>query len=88
MAKYIKEFENGTSKETLIFRDKEFVMTKTPWENGVRHSIEKCFEDQVKEAFPDEDEYDLEDILDAVDKLDYGSDDDIEEALEELEQFE
>ena len=46
MSKFIKEFENGIIKNTLIFRDKIFTLTMIPnEENSGSASAEICFSD-------------------------------------------
>jgi hypothetical protein len=54
-----------------------------PYVDGVRRSIEKGFSCQVGEAFPGN-----EDILDVIDRIEFRDEEDIEDALDMLEEFE
>lgn len=86
MVKVVKTFENETITMTLTFRGKEFTTTILPWESGKRKSKEKLLSNQVEEFFKED--KNIEEIADIVDNIDFGMDDDIEEALEQLVSFE
>lgn len=89
MAKFIKIYEDGEIKETLTFRGLAFKsgMGKDDPEGPRKGG--KCYEDLIEAAFPEEaEDGDLDEALEAADKLNFGSDDEIEEALEVLSDYE
>lgn len=87
MAKFIKTYEDGDIKNTLTFRGKEFNLTM---EYGECESKEKCFSDQLLKAFSDDEEFSevLRDEELDVDMLDCGDEDEIQEILEDLSNWE
>lgn len=86
MVKFTKEFENGVTTNTLIFRDQKFKVTMKEREDGTIRSDEQCLEAQIKDAF-DDIEFDEEDA--DLDLLAFSCDDEeVFETLEMLEQHE
>jgi len=86
MAKLVKTYESGEIKTELFFKGETFILTMPRWENGVRTSNEKALDAQIREKFADDEE--IESICDIAYDLDFADEDEIEEALEELEQYE
>ncbi|MCB8818675.1 hypothetical protein [Desulfosporosinus shakirovi] len=87
MAKYTKVWENGIETSTLNFRGKDFTLTMAQWEGNLEGhytSKEQSLENQIGEAFPDDE--DIGEIIDLLDGLD--DDFDREGVLEELTNFE
>lgn len=87
MARYTKVYENGIETSTLNFRGKDFTLTMDHWEGndeGHYTSKEKSLEDQIEEAYPDEEN--LDEIIDYVESLDdYFNREDALEGLSKLE---
>jgi hypothetical protein len=86
MPKLVKEYENGITKSTLTFREKNFVLVMGQYINGVGKSKEKCFSGQIEQTFADDPN--MPDMAEAADDLDFGDDDEIQDALELLGQYE
>lgn len=87
MAKYTKVWENGIETSTLNFRGQDFKLTMAEWEGndpGHYTSKEKSLDDQIEEAYPDDEN--LDEIIDYVESLD--DDFDRENALEGLTNLE
>lgn len=76
MAKFIRTFENGETKNELHFKGEVFTYTMQAAPYG-KKADKKCFDAQIQEKYGDDDE----EVLEAADRIDFGDDDDIEEAL-------
>lgn len=86
MAKYIITYENGTIKKELTFRNEIYSYTMQAYVNGVRKADDKGFDYQFEERYPNDSRVD--EIAGIMESISFGGDDDIEEALEELEDYE
>jgi hypothetical protein len=83
MARFSVTFENNVIKKELFFMDKTFSYRMVDVDFG-KIGDAKCFEFQVVEEFSELDE----EIIDAVSTLDFGDEDEIEEALAVLAEWE
>lgn len=83
MAKFTVEISETKIIKTLEFMGKTLTNTWIQCPYGSK-TIEKSFEDQVKEALPDVDDDDMEQI----EQLDFGDEDEIQEAISELSDYE
>jgi hypothetical protein len=86
MVKFQKIFENGNIISILNFRDREFKVTMIPYEYGMK-SIEKSFDYQICDTFDDIPDKLEENEID-LDMIEWGSDDEIQEIIEQLEEIE
>jgi len=86
MAEFKKIYRNETIESTLTFRGIEFTETMGEWKDGVRKGNTKCIETQIEEHFSNDEQ--IKDIKGALELLDTDSDDEIEEGLEKLSEFE
>lgn len=66
MAKFARTWENGVDTSVLTFRGREFTLTMEPTDFGAT-SKEKCFDEQIKEAFEDGEE-----IVSILERLQLG----------------
>lgn len=83
MAKFIVSITENQIIKTLEFMGKTFVNTWVEQPYGSK-TIEKSFEDQIQEAFPD-----IEDnVLEQIEYLDSGDEDEIQDAILELSDYE
>jgi len=88
MAKFTKTYEDEKIISVLNFRGQDFTQIWEPYNNdGCRYlkdnsSIEK----KIAEVFRDEDELDY--ILEYIEQINYDTNEDIEEALVQLNEFE
>lgn len=86
MAKFKIEYENRTITKTVEFDGDTFTNKMGDWENGCRQG-EKTFDNQYENKYANTEN--IEEILEALDVLSYSNDDDeIEDALEILSDFE
>lgn len=83
MAKLTITFENNEIKKDLFFKGEAFSYSMIPTESGSK-SDAKCFEAQIEDRFGDEDE----ELLEAASLLDFGDEDEIQEALAILHEIE
>lgn len=83
MAKYIVQITENQIIKTLEFMGKTFVNTWVQQPYGSR-TIEKSFECQIQEAFPDIED----DALEQIEYLDSGDEDEIQDAISELACYE
>jgi uncharacterized membrane protein YcgQ (UPF0703/DUF1980 family) len=84
MAEYkITYTPDGRVKKELNFKGFNFSYSMIPDEYG-KTSDKKGFDSQVSIQFPDEDE----DVIDALDELDFADEDEIEEILTLLSEYE
>ena len=83
MAKLIVTYEGNEIKKELHFKNEIFTYTMKPT-NGGKTSDAKAFDSQLEDKFGDEDE----EMLEAASQLDFGDEDEIEEALSILHEAE
>lgn len=83
MATFVVTYENNVIKKELFFADKKFSYRMIDNEGG-KTGDNKCFEFQIQDEFEEVDD----EIIEAVSMLDFGDDDDIEEALQTLSLWE
>ena len=88
MSKLVVTYENSTITTVLTFLGEEYTLTMPPYEDGSRTSLEPCFETQFEKRHPDDSM--LEEITDVLCFLSSSEypDDEIEEALDELNEIE
>ena len=83
MAKFIVTYEGNETKKELHFRNEVFSYTMKPSPYG-KTGDAKAFDSQLEEKFGSDDE----EVLEAASLLDFGDDDEIEEALSILHEAE
>ena len=83
MAKFTVEITESKVIKTFDFMGKKFVNTWVPCSYGSK-CLEKALENQVQEEFSGIDE----EVLEQVGWLDIGDDDEIQDALAELSDYE
>jgi len=86
MAKLVKTIEDGKVTTTLTFRSENFTVTMLPYVEGESRSLEKCFESQFAEKFPNDEN--IDGICEALDELSFADDDEIMDILGALEEYE
>lgn len=84
MAKFTKTIEHNKVTNKLIFRNKTYVNTMLPQENGTMKSNEKCFSAQIETA----ENISLEDYDIDIDTIDCIDEDEVMELLEQLSELE
>jgi hypothetical protein len=84
MATFKIEFENGNIKKTLNVMGKEFSYTMRPSKYGM-DGDNACFQAQIEQLHPEWVEN--SDIYSALDDLDFGDEDEIQEALKIISQI-
>lgn len=90
MAKLTIVFDDGRIKKTLLFRGLEFHITWGKWRKGERKANGKGFEVQIPAAFPEFEPNpgDTNDVIEAAEILGFGDEEEIEEALKVLSDYE
>lgn len=83
MTKFTVEVTATSLVKTLEYAGMKFINTWVPCDCGSK-TLEKSFGHQVKEAFPNI----SEELLGLIDDLDSGDEDDIQELLQEIDEYE
>ena len=83
MAKFTVEVTESRIIKTLEFMGKKFTNTWVPCFYGGK-ALKKALNYQVQKTFPDIDE----EVLEQVEQLDIGDDDEIQDAITELSDYE
>jgi hypothetical protein len=83
MAKFVVTYENNRIKKELFFASHQFSYTMIDTDEG-KTGDNKCFEYQVQDKFEEVEN----EVITAVSMLDFGGEDEIEEALNILEEYE
>lgn len=86
MAKFAVTYENGHIKKELTFRGEVYSSTMMPWNGIGRTSQDLAFDYQYGGRHPKD--KDLDEILELFSEIDFGDDDEIEETLKSLSEYE
>lgn len=86
MPKLTKTYENGSIKSELTFNGEKYTITMLPYENGVSRSEGEDFATQIWKRTKNAELAD--EIEEITDRLSYDEDDEIQDALDELEVYE
>lgn len=84
MAKFTITFENETIKKELIFKGEKFDFTMEPFKFGMRAN-KPSFLNQVEEKFGSIDD---DELVEHLENLDFGNEDEIRTSVEYLTELE